>query len=141
MKIIFDKVTKHDTILLEQYSFKIEDSVRVQKFVEQALATPETIGGIYWEDMKGMNHSIEVSNQTLYTLLFTFYYLSRHVPININYDNYYLNDNMLSPLLGKPLWLIKLLQVVGLLQKRYTYADLIKVANEQPIPKPLPVKP
>lgn len=131
MKIIFDNATKIDTIVLENYNFTPTNSVRVKDFCQQALSEHETIGGIYWQDSKGTLHSMETTNQTLYSLLFIFYYLSRHQQVNIKYDTDAVSSGMLGYLLKLPGWLVRIFQKLGIVKPTVTYTDFIRCIRER----------
>ena len=131
MKIIFDTSTKIDTIVLENYNFTPSDTAAVQTFCNQALSEHETIGGIYWQDSKGTLHSMETTNQTLYSLLFVFYYLSRHQQVNIKYDTDAVSAGMLGFLFKRPAWFVKICQKLGIVKHTVTYTDFIRCIRER----------
>jgi len=131
MKILFDTSTKIDTIVLEKYGFDPNDTVKVREFCNAAMSQHETIGGIYWQDSAGTMHSMETTNQTLYGLLFVFYYLSRHQQVNIKYDTDTVSPGMLGYLFQRPEWLVKLCQKFGVVRKTITYTEFMKVIRER----------
>jgi hypothetical protein len=86
MNIIRDRLDNTHHVILEQFQPTSYDVALFSDFVNNAFDVPEVIGGVYFFDMQGNQHYIELKDQGLHTMLIVLEALSKTVPIQINYE-------------------------------------------------------
>lgn len=138
MRLLIDKINGTNTAVLEKFHPTAENATVLVNFCQEALAVPEGIGGIYFNDLNSQQHILELNNQSLYTLIYTLKALALRLPLIITYDNYPVPLSMLETIFRRPGWYIRTLQFFRIIPPIIMYGNLEGQHESSP---PLPQSP
>lgn len=130
MQIIFNSRTKQNTVLLYNIRPTAESVNQITEWVKEAFSIPETIGGLYWTDLQGRQHQLELRSQNLYAMLLVFQHMMCAQRIALDYDDNSAPDDFISHLFKIPIWWIKIIRLFGLFNKNNTYGAYYKAFND-----------
>lgn len=142
MRLIYDTVNRRHMIMIENFRPSLDEATKAHEWVKNAMTTPETIGGIFWQDLEENRHLLEMREQGLYTLLLVYQQLASGQPISIVYDYDVAPDYFICNAFNLPKWLLKILRIFGMYKPTLTYKNYLKVIDDlhtrKQVSKPVP---